>query len=89
MYDGVNNSRDHYQTKFQQTFATHGLPLQIVTDNGPQFVADKFQQFCLSCGIQHTTTAPSHPRSNGEAERLVQSFKAAVNKANPKNSTEI
>ena len=57
--------------------------------HGPQFIVDKFQQFCLSCGIQHTTTAPYHPRSNGEAERLVQTFKAAVDKANPKNSTEL
>ena len=75
--------------QLQHIFATHGLPLQIVTDNGPQFVADKFQQFCLSRGIQHTTTAPYHPRSNGEAERLVQTFKAAVDKANPKSSTEL
>ena len=60
-----------------------------MTDNGPQFVADKFQQFCLSRGIQHTTTAPYHPRSNGEAESLVQTFKAAVDKANPKSSTEL
>ena len=75
--------------KLQQIFATHGLPLQIVTNNGPQFVADKFQQFCLSRGIQYTTTTPYHPRSNGEVKRLVQTFKAAVDKANPKNITEL
>ena len=75
--------------QLQQIFATHGLPLQIVTDNGTQFVADKFQQFCLSRGIRHTTTAPYHPCSNGEAERLVQTFKAAMDKANPKTSTEL
>ena len=75
--------------QLQQIFAVHGLPLQIVTDNGPQFAAEKFQQFCLSRGIQHTTTAPYHPRSNGEAERLVQTFKAAVDKANPGTSIEL
>ena len=57
--------------QLQQIFATHGLLLQIVTDNGTQFVANKFQQFCLSQGIQHTTTVPYHPLSNGEAERSV------------------
>ena len=60
-----------------------------MTDNGTQIVADKFQQFCLSRGIQHTTTVPCHPCSNGEAKRLVQTFKVAVNKANSKNNTEL
>ena len=32
----------------QKIFAAHGLPLHIVTDNGPQLVTEKFQQFCLS-----------------------------------------
>ena len=29
--------------QLQQIFATYGLPLQIVTNNGPQFVAKKVQ----------------------------------------------
>ena len=29
--------------QLQQIFATHGLPLQIVMNNGPQFVAKRFQ----------------------------------------------
>ena len=56
----------------QQIFAVHGISHQVVSDNGPQFVAEKFQHYCMSRGIQHITTAPYHPRSNGEAERLVQ-----------------
>ena len=35
----------------QQIFATHGIPHQIVSDNGPQFTGEKFSQFCLSRGI--------------------------------------
>ena len=71
----------------QQIFATHGLPLQIVSDNGPQFTAESFQQFCMSRGIRHTTTAPYHPSSNGEAERFVQTFKLAMDKASPNTVT--
>ena len=55
----------------RQISATHGLPRQIVPDNGPQFVATSFQKFCESRGIQHIKTAPYSPRCNGEAERLV------------------
>ena len=56
----------------QQIFAIHGLPLQIVSDNGLQFAAESFQQFCMSHGIRHTTTVSYHPTLNGEAERFVQ-----------------
>lgn len=56
-------------------FATHGLPVRVVTDNGPQFCSDEFSEFLRSNGIQHTRSAPYHPSTNGEAERLVQTFK--------------
>ena len=46
----------------RQIFATHGLPRQIVSDNGPQFVSSPFQKFCESRGIQHIKTAPGGPQ---------------------------
>ena len=55
-----------------------GLPNQIVSDNGPQFTSDVYHQFCTNNGIRRTLVAPYHPRSNGEAERFVQSFKNAI-----------
>ena len=73
----------------RQIFATHGLPRQIVSDNGLQFVATSFQKFCESRGIQHIKTAPYSPRSNGEAERLVQTFKKAIEKRDPHSNEEI
>ena len=36
-------------------FAAYGLPEQVVTDNGPQFVADKFATFMKMNGIKHIT----------------------------------
>ena len=71
----------------QQIFATYGIPQLIVSDNGPQFVAEKFKHYCMSWGIQHITTVPYHPRSNGEAERLVQAFKNYIDKADPRTVT--
>ena len=53
----------------QQIFAVHGIPHQVVSDNGPQFAAEKFQHYCMSRGIQYIYN--HHPQSNGEAERLV------------------
>ena len=70
-------------------FLAHGLPEQLITDNGPQFVAVDFKHFYQTKGIQHTLTAPCHPSLNGEVEQLVQTFKLGINKADPKTATEL
>ncbi|XP_056009457.1 uncharacterized protein K02A2.6-like [Ostrea edulis] len=59
-------------------FARNGLPEHLISDNGPQFVADEFRHFMKSNGIRHTTSAPYHPKTNGLAERFVQTFKNAM-----------
>ena len=38
-------------TVLRQLFATHGIPEQIVTDNGPQFKSADFTNFTKSNGI--------------------------------------
>ena len=70
-------------------FSAHGLPEQIITDNGPQFVSEQFEKFCRLRGIQHNITVPYHPRSNGEAKKLVETFKLSINKADPKTATKL
>ncbi|KAL5509363.1 hypothetical protein EMCRGX_G004723 [Ephydatia muelleri] len=59
-------------------FAAYGLPEQLVSDNGPQFVAKEFEDFMLKNGIRHIRSAPYHPATNGLVERFVQSFKRAM-----------
>ena len=59
-------------------FSTFGLPEQLVSDNGPQFVSSKFAQFLKNNGEKHIKSAPYHPSTNGIAERFVQSFKKAM-----------
>ena len=60
-------------------FARFGLPEQVVTDNGPQFVSEDFYHFLKSNGIKHIRYAPYHPASNGLVECFVQSLKMALN----------
>ncbi|KAL5257887.1 hypothetical protein ACHWQZ_G012736 [Mnemiopsis leidyi] len=57
-----------------------GIPICLVTDNGPQFVLDETENYLKSCGIKHVTVPTYSPKSNGICERLVQSFKTALKK---------
>ena len=57
---------------------THGIPEQILTDNGKVFtgrLAHKpanvlFDRICLNNGIRHLLTAPYSPTTTGKIERL-------------------
>ena len=59
-------------------FSLYGLPEQVVTDNGPQFVSSEFASFLSSRGIKHFRSAPYHPATNGAVERMVKTFKQAM-----------
>ena len=59
-------------------FSSYGIPEQLVTDNGPQFISDDFAMFVRMNGIKHIRCAPYHPATNGLVERFVQSLKAAL-----------
>ena len=64
--------------KLRTLFADYGLPHELVSDNGPQFVSDIMKQFLRDNNVKHILSAPYHPSSNGEAERFVQTFKRAM-----------
>ena len=64
-----------------EIFACHGIPSEIVSDNGPQFSGAEFQQFAVKLGFRHITSSPRYPQGNGLVERCVQTVKAMLKKA--------
>ena len=62
----------------REIFARYGLPQQLVSDNGPQFVAEEFSLFLKLNGVKHIRCAPYHPASNGAVERMVQTMKQSL-----------
>ena len=64
--------------ELRKMFAAYGLPSQVVTDNGPQFVSEEFAAVMKQNGIKHIRCAPYHPSSNGAVERFVQTLKRVL-----------
>jgi transposase InsO family protein len=62
-------------------FARQSPPEEVVSDNGPQYSSVEFKQFAETWEFQHTTSSPGYPRSNGFAERMVQTVKKLLSKA--------
>ena len=62
-------------------FARHGIPQELVTDNGPQYSSREFSKFAENFGFIHTNSSPKFPQSNGEVERGVQTIKNLLKKS--------
>ena len=46
-------------------------------DNRSQFMSGEFSDFCETYQIEHIMISPYHPRSNGQAQRFVDTLKKA------------
>jgi transposase InsO family protein len=54
-------------------FATHGIGVRaLLTDNGSSYRSRQFRQTCQKMQIRHQRTRPYTPRTNGKAERFIQ-----------------
>jgi transposase InsO family protein len=54
-------------------FARHNIRLRrVMTDNGPCFISDRFKAACGSLQLSHIRTRIYTPRTNGKAERFIQ-----------------
>lgn len=56
-------------------FSTHGIPEYVESDGGPQFKSKRFSDFASTWGFKHIPSSPHYPKSNGFAERNVQTMK--------------
>ncbi|UYV63325.1 K02A2.6-like, partial [Cordylochernes scorpioides] len=61
-------------------FSVHGIPRLLETDNGPNFTSRDFKDFQKKWLFDHQTSSPLYPKSNGLAERAVQTAKNLIRK---------
>src|SRR3954470_23243261 len=56
-------------------FAGHGIRVErVMTDNGPGYTRGPPRNACHELGIRHQRTQPYRPRTNGKAERFIQTL---------------
>ena len=58
----------------EKMFTTHGSPVTLTSDNGPQFVSSEFAEFMKREGVFHRRVTPLYPAANGEVERQNRSL---------------
>lgn len=64
----------------QSMFARHGIPEQLISDNGPQFSSTSFSKFAKDYEFTRMLTNPHYPQVNSEVERTVQTVKNLLKK---------
>ena len=58
-----------------QFYASYGVNVErVMTDNGPPYISYVHAQACSELQLRHLRTRPYRPRTNGKAERFIQTL---------------
>jgi transposase InsO family protein len=69
-------------------FAAHGVTVErVMTDNGSAYKSHRFRETIAAAGLRHIRTRPYTPRTNGKAERFIQTSLREWAYANPYRSS--
>ncbi len=72
------SARETADLLVSNVFRLHGIPTDIVSDRGPQFISRVWEAFCNALGASVSLSSGYHPQSNGQAERANQELEAAL-----------
>ena len=64
-----------------EVFSRTGIPLQLLTDQGSQFIGSLVSHLCKDLNIDKVKTTPYHPETNGTVERMHGTLGAMLTKA--------
>jgi len=73
-------SRDVVTFIWKNIICLHGLPYEIVTDNGKQFVSLITRNFLAKWNIRMSNSSPRYPQGNGQAEATYKTIIAGIKK---------
>lgn len=75
--------------RLRECLARFGLPHELTSDNGTQFISAEFQTYLKINGIKHLVGAPFHPSSNGAAESAVTIMKNCLKMGRHDNNDDL
>ncbi|XP_014873544.1 uncharacterized protein LOC106936835 [Poecilia latipinna] len=62
----------------REVFRLHGIPRNIVSDRGPQFISRFWSEFCTLLGIDVSLSSGFHPQTDGQTERINQEVESKL-----------
>ncbi len=65
-------------TVIDRVFRIHGLPKDVVSDRGPQFVSKFWKEICWLLGASVSLSSDFHPQSNGQTEQANQDLERVL-----------
>ena len=71
----------HIANHFKLICSEYGWPETLVSDNGPCYTSEIFTNLMEEYNVDHITSSPHYPQSNGLAEKYVQIVKNLFCKA--------
>ncbi|KAI2645188.1 Transposon Tf2-11 polyprotein [Labeo rohita] len=72
---GLPTAMETAEILFQHLFRHFGLPEEIVSDRGPQFISHVWKAFFKLLGVSVNLSSGYHPQTNGQTERKIQELR--------------
>ncbi len=69
---GLPTALETAESLFLHVFQNYGLPVDIVSDTGPQFISHVWKAFFQLLGVTVSLSSGYHPQTNGQTERKIQ-----------------
>ena len=73
---------------FEEIFTHFGVPREIMTDQGTQFMSNMVKTIIQKYHIRHKVSTPYHPQANGQVESTNKVLEAILTKTIKANHTD-